>query len=137
MVTTVPPLVGPLDGEMPVTTGVEGALGRAVASTDAVAEAVVALSKESVMVVLVVRDPLAEDPTSTVALIVPSAAPAGMGRLPEYVQVSTVLVVSVQVQPVPEPAAEKVSPFGNVEVTIGSFSAGPPVELIEGLSVSV
>ena len=81
--------------------------GGPVASTVAVAEAWVAPSAESVMVVLVVRDPLAEDPTSTVALIVPSAAPAEMGRLPEYVQVSTVFdEESTQPQPVPVPAAE-------------------------------
>ncbi|MDA8185174.1 MAG: hypothetical protein M0035_12265, partial [Actinomycetota bacterium] len=65
--------------------------GTGVAFTDALVVAVVALSKESVMVVLVVRDPLAEDPTSTVALIVPSVVPAAMGSEPEYVQVSTVL----------------------------------------------
>ena len=53
-------------------------------------------------------------------------------------QVSTVLVLlSAQVQPVPEPAAEYVSPLGSVEVTVGAWSAGPPVELIEGLTVSV
>ena len=59
------------------------------------------------MVVLVVRDPLAEDPTSTVALIVPSVVPAAMGSEPEYVQVSTVLpTLSAQLQCVPVPAAE-------------------------------
>jgi hypothetical protein len=117
--------------------------GTGVTSTDLVVVNGVARSALSDMRVLVVSvfvvsDPLAVDETSTVALIVPSVVLAAMGSEPEYVQVSTVLLLlSAQLQPVPEPAAEYVSPEGNVEVTVGSFSAGPPVELIEGLTVSV
>jgi hypothetical protein len=56
--------------------------GTGVTSTDLVVVNGVARSALSDMRVLVVRDPLAEEPTSTVALIVPSVVLAEMGRLP-------------------------------------------------------
>jgi hypothetical protein len=88
-------------------------------------------SVASVIVICVVKIPAL--PATTAALIGVSEVPAVIGSVPEYVQVSTVLLpLSAQVQLLGVGALENVSPLGSVAVTTGSLLALPPEDCRAG-----